>query len=267
MLQAQAVRTGSSSGPPIGPDGKPSLPPAVLQSLMMAAKNGNLDMNNPALQQFKHLMMLQQQQKANQASQVSGAPNTGGQAIPTANANPSANQPVNPTRNTPTIPIQGVPNMDQMIQQAVKQQQIVQQQPGYGQGHNGSGMGNNQQQPPAPVQVQQAAQQQQIAQQQQQLLLQQQQQQQQMLQQQQIQQQQQQLQQQQQQLQQQQQSQPPQPPQRTPSQQPHALQQQQQQQAPPQQSNQQEQPARPDAPPKIWTGDLVWHMPNGGVCE
>ena len=123
LLQAQAARAGGDASA-----GKPSFNPAVIQNIVTAAKNGQIDLNNPALQQFKHLIMLQQQQRLGQASMNPGA-------AAAANVNG----------------IQGVygANVEQMIQAAVNAQSLVQQQPGYGQGHNGAGVGNNSTNPPA----------------------------------------------------------------------------------------------------------------------
>lgn len=138
LLQAQAGRQ-NAGGDAKG--GVPQLTPALIASLMTAAKNGQIDMNNPAFQQFKHLIMLQQQQKQ---SQMSANPSA---AMAAAAASGTAGH--LPPGITPS-------NVEQMIQAAVKSQQLAQQAgQGFGQGHNGAGMGNN---PPPPQASNQASQ-------------------------------------------------------------------------------------------------------------
>lgn len=61
MLQAQLSKR--NGGPPTGPMNQAS----VLQSLQMAAKNGHFDASNPAFQQIRRMMILQQQQKQGQS--------------------------------------------------------------------------------------------------------------------------------------------------------------------------------------------------------
>jgi len=69
LLQTQMSRSGGNiSG--INPA---QLSPAVIQNILVAAKNGNIDLGNPALQQFKNLLMLQQEQKQGQLSMNPGA--------------------------------------------------------------------------------------------------------------------------------------------------------------------------------------------------
>lgn len=161
MLQSQASRNNAPTVNPPGDGRMPPMDPAVLQKMMAAARNGQIDLNNPALQQFKFFMLAQhqQQQRQQQMLQQSNAAASGaGAGNPTAmlnngqQPNQGGNPPSNAQQKTPqhqAQPQTSVPNVDQMIQQAVQQQQIVQQQPGYGQGHNGSGLGNAASQQPA----------------------------------------------------------------------------------------------------------------------
>ena len=51
----------------------PEISPAVLQSLMVAAKNGNLDLGSPALKHMKNILMQQQQQQQQQQKPGLGA--------------------------------------------------------------------------------------------------------------------------------------------------------------------------------------------------
>ena len=131
LLQVQAARASSGSGAQANIDNKvtPANNQALLQNLMTAARNGQLDMNNPAFQQFRHIIMLQQQQKGGQVAKTE--PGSAGPVI-----NPNSGD------SNGSAFMSNMPNVEQMIQQAVKSQQAVQQQPGYGQGHNGAGMGN-----------------------------------------------------------------------------------------------------------------------------
>lgn len=94
ILQGQMARgLGNATGT------NPSqVSPAVLQSLMVATKNGNVDLNNPALQQFKNLVMLQQQQKLGQV------------ANPTMDSLPGNNPLVMPSSTGTEQMAQAVPN-------------------------------------------------------------------------------------------------------------------------------------------------------------
>ena len=94
ILQAQMARTlGNPNG--FNPA---QLSPAVLQNLMVAAKNGNIDLSNPALQQFKNLLMLQQQQKLNQQSIGSGgsAGGSAGESFQATKTQPTNTEMVSP---------------------------------------------------------------------------------------------------------------------------------------------------------------------------
>lgn len=80
VLQAQMARDlGSATG--INPS---QMTPAILQGLMIAAKNGSVDPSNAALQQFKNLLMLQQQQKQGQAAVTQSAPAVPPTAMPSS---------------------------------------------------------------------------------------------------------------------------------------------------------------------------------------
>ena len=134
LLHVQAARVNANGLPSVNVDSKTNNH-AIMQNIMAAARNGQLDMSNPAFQQFKNIVMLQQQQKAGQFAKGDMG-NSAGMATGTANGD-------NSTNNGPgSISMPNMPNMEQMMQQAVKTQHAVQQQPGYGQGHNGTGMGN-----------------------------------------------------------------------------------------------------------------------------
>lgn len=95
------------------------LTPAVIQNLLVAAKNGNVDPNNPAMQQFKNLLMLQQQQKQAQiamnpgAAAAPGSGNTAGVQVPASinQINPMVSkqlQPPSTAQINPSLPVQAI---------------------------------------------------------------------------------------------------------------------------------------------------------------
>ena len=78
IAQAQMSRNaGNTSG--VNPA---QLSPGVIQKFLVAAKNGNVDLSNPALQQFKNLLMLQQQQKQVQVAINPAANSAAKQYVP-----------------------------------------------------------------------------------------------------------------------------------------------------------------------------------------
>lgn len=99
----------------------------LMQNLAAAARNGQLDINNPAYQQLKTILMLSQQQKSGQVAKG----DQGNPLMPATNATNGESSNGGP--GSAAMP--NMPNVEQMIQQAVKTQQAAQQQPGYGPGN------------------------------------------------------------------------------------------------------------------------------------